>query len=245
MSFPGIPMSDEDLAKHFEASKIDAVGLVGSEVRQLIGELRYLRTAMQARSRELDEADRRAGAAERNAERLKEDAAARAVWLAKAKRDAGFSDATSFDVVWAQALPLLIDARTNKQPPAMDGMPILDNGLNSVIEGALEIVRKRDPGMVGLIHNLDRLQEWIDLYVDRAKASADAREAWDWLTNQTSFELRYYEPLYGDDDDLSREWRIYRWSGPINDRERDIVGRGLSPLLAIEDARRALGKDKA
>jgi hypothetical protein len=42
-TYPGLPMSDADLTKHYEASKRDAVDLVGSEVRQIIGELRYLR----------------------------------------------------------------------------------------------------------------------------------------------------------------------------------------------------------
>lgn len=187
---------------------------------------------------DVNEADRRAGAAEREMSHLKDAAAARATWLSKAKRDAGVSDNVSFDVVWTQALPLLIASRRGPpQPPAIDGMPVLDNGLNSVIEGALEIVRKHDPGMVGLIHNLNRLQEWIDLYLARAETPADPRASWDWLTSQTNLELRYYRPTYGDDDDPSQEWRVTRVSGPINDREWDMVGRGLSPLLAIEDAR--------
>lgn len=41
--YPGLPMSDAELSKHYEASKIDAVSLVGSEVRQIIGELRHHR----------------------------------------------------------------------------------------------------------------------------------------------------------------------------------------------------------
>lgn len=47
-SYPGLAMSDADLAKHFEASKRDVVSLVGSEVRQIIGELRHLRAALPA-----------------------------------------------------------------------------------------------------------------------------------------------------------------------------------------------------
>lgn len=53
---------------------------------------------------ERDEADRRAGAAERMAERDREAAVARSSWLAKAKDQWGVSYAVSFDVVWAQAL---------------------------------------------------------------------------------------------------------------------------------------------
>jgi hypothetical protein len=63
---------------------------------------------LMARIRELeaerDEADRRAGAAERRAAGLEETAFKRRQWLDKAKRAAGFSTDVSFDVVWAQAL---------------------------------------------------------------------------------------------------------------------------------------------
>jgi hypothetical protein len=190
---------------------------------------------------ERDDADRRAGAAERQMVELKDSAAKRRDWLDRAKEAAGFHRNVSFDRVWEQALPLLLAARQQQpQPPAIDGMPVLDNGLNSVIEGALEIVRKRDPGMHGLIHNLQRLQEWLDLYVARAKAPVNPRAAWDWLASQPSLELAYHRTVYADDDDLAREWRVSKASGSINDREWEIVGRGLSPLLAIEDARNAL-----
>jgi hypothetical protein len=47
----------------------------------------------------------------------------------------------------------------------------LDDGLRTVIEGALEIVRKRDPGMVGLIHNLERLDAWLQRYPTRGRGS--------------------------------------------------------------------------
>ena len=50
--------------------------------------------------RERDEADRRAGAAERDMERLKESAAARAQWLSRAKGQRGYDDHISFDHVW-------------------------------------------------------------------------------------------------------------------------------------------------
>lgn len=39
----GLPMSAAALAKHYEASKRDVVTLVGSEVRQIIGELQHYR----------------------------------------------------------------------------------------------------------------------------------------------------------------------------------------------------------
>lgn len=43
LPYPGSPMSERDLTLHYEASKYDEVGLVGSEVRQIIGELRHWR----------------------------------------------------------------------------------------------------------------------------------------------------------------------------------------------------------
>lgn len=64
--------------------------------------------ALQERVRRLEadlaEADRRAGAAERVNENLRESAAARSQWLSKAKREAGYDDAISFDVVWSETL---------------------------------------------------------------------------------------------------------------------------------------------
>lgn len=60
---------------------------------------------------ERDEADRRAGAAERLNARLEDDARKHRLWLAEAKKQAGFGCNTSFDVVWAQAL----DALTARQ----------------------------------------------------------------------------------------------------------------------------------
>ncbi|GJD65134.1 hypothetical protein [Methylobacterium frigidaeris] len=51
---------------------------------------------------ERDEADRRAGAAEREMASLKEEARKRRWWLDDAKRSRGYSMNTSFDVVWAE-----------------------------------------------------------------------------------------------------------------------------------------------
>lgn len=45
----------------------------------------------------------------------------------------------------------------------------LDDGIRTVIEGALELVRKHDPGMHGLIHNLDRLDQWLQRYPCRGR----------------------------------------------------------------------------
>lgn len=51
--YPGSPMSEKDMALHYEASKCDAVGLVGSEVRQLIGELRHSRKSLETQAAEI------------------------------------------------------------------------------------------------------------------------------------------------------------------------------------------------
>lgn len=52
----------------------------------------------------------------------------------------------------------------------------LDDGLRTVIEGALEIVRKRDPGMHGLIHNLERLDQWLQRYPCRGRPDTKEQE---------------------------------------------------------------------
>ncbi len=52
--------------------------------------------------RERDEADRRAGCAERKNARLQDDAAGRSEWLHRAKSEAGYHDSISFDRVWAE-----------------------------------------------------------------------------------------------------------------------------------------------
>lgn len=57
---------------------------------------------------ERDEADRRAGAAEREKESLAEACHARQSWLDKAKDQWGVDRNVSFDVVWAEALALKV-----------------------------------------------------------------------------------------------------------------------------------------
>ncbi|WP_404711545.1 hypothetical protein [Sphingomonas sp. MMS24-J13] len=150
--------------------------------------------------RERDDADRRAGAAERRSEQLAESASARELWLRQAKQDAGFSDNTSFDAVWRIALEALREKRS--QPPAIDSMPVLDNGLSTVIEGALAIVRKHDSGMSGLIFNLIRLQRWLSLYVARARAGELSPGSGDAMRNAAiaAVELAMEEPdVFGGD----------------------------------------------
>lgn len=57
-----------------------------------------------------------------------------------------------------------------------------------------------------------------------------------WFGKQRDLELYFYCPVYGDDDDQAEEWRVDRQSGPINDREWDTVGRGETPLAAVQSA---------
>ena len=55
---------------------------------------------------ERDEADRRAGAAERSLSYLQDSENARKSWLSDAKKAWGYHDNVSFDVIWAEALAL-------------------------------------------------------------------------------------------------------------------------------------------
>lgn len=70
----------------------------------------------------------------------------------------------------------------------------------------------------------------------------DAAAALAWFGEQRRMSLSHYSPMYGDDDDQSIEWRVDCESGPINDREWDIVGRGETPLAAILDAQAGSAK---
>jgi hypothetical protein len=75
-----------------------------------------------------------------------------------------------------------------------------------------------------------------------------AENALAWFGTQTNLELHHYSPVFCDDDDQSIEWRVTRVSGGYNDREWTTVGRGTTPLEAIQSARAApahpQGEDK-
>ena len=58
----------------------------------------------------------------------------------------------------------------------------------------------------------------------------------DWLAKHTNYELFYYSPYYGDDDDQDCEWRVTSVNGGINDREWTIIGRGETPYEALMNA---------
>lgn len=70
-------------------------------------------------------------------------------------------------------------------------------------------------------------------YIGQASTGDAVREALEWFSGQHRLSLQHYSPMYGDDDDQSVEWRVHRESGPINDREWEIVGRGKTALDAI------------
>ncbi len=84
-------------------------------------DVRIAADALEALAAERDEADRRAGAAERLLESLQDDARNRNSWLWKAKKDAGYDQNISFDVVWSEALAALKAARDELPlPPSIE-----------------------------------------------------------------------------------------------------------------------------
>ncbi len=60
--------------------------------------------SIHALTAERDEADRRAGAAERQIERFREQDYKHTLWNDKAKAEAGYPRNTSFDIVWKETL---------------------------------------------------------------------------------------------------------------------------------------------
>lgn len=67
----------------------------------------------------------------------------------------------------------------------------------------------------------------------RAEVAHALCEALEWFSGERRLSLQHHAPMYGDDDDQSVEWRVLRESGPINDREWDIIGRGDTAPAAI------------
>ena len=85
----------------YAAERIEALGVHLSNVQLECDKLEL----------ERDEADRRAGAAERHLAQAQNSIEARVGWLRRAKRDAGYDDSISFDVVWNDALKALLEQR--------------------------------------------------------------------------------------------------------------------------------------
>lgn len=50
-----------------------------------------------------------------------------------------------------------------------EGIEALDDGLRAAINAAVEVVRQHDPGRNGLIHNLERLDQWLQRYPHRGR----------------------------------------------------------------------------
>jgi hypothetical protein len=90
----------------------------------------------------------------------------------------------------------------------------------------------------------DALKAALALAAEAALAT-DAQAAWAWLEAHRDLQLEWYCPVYGDDEDDAHEWRVYRESGSINDREFELVGVGETPMLAVASARLTLeAKDR-
>lgn len=89
-------------------SLLDRAGLLKqiraleARAREIAAERDEARAAIASAEAERDEADRRAGAAERRSANLEKSDVLRSQWLARAKRERGYPDATSFDTVWAE-----------------------------------------------------------------------------------------------------------------------------------------------
>jgi hypothetical protein len=57
--------------------------------------------------------------------------------------------------------------------PAPMELELLDDGMRTAAKYALEVVRKYEPGRSGLIHNLGRLEEFLDRYPARFEPPVD------------------------------------------------------------------------
>jgi hypothetical protein len=79
------------------------------EVAALSAQLAFERAVCMTAKTERDEADRRAGAAERVLDSYEEERVARMNWLDEAKKAAGYDRNTSFDEVWTKALSALLE----------------------------------------------------------------------------------------------------------------------------------------
>jgi hypothetical protein len=82
-------------------------------------------------------------------------------------------------------------------------------------------------------------------YIEAALNTKDIEDLalLDWMAERTNIELFCHTPVYGDDDDLSVEWRVTQVNGGVNDREWTVIGKGATPAAAIRAALNA--KDAA
>lgn len=106
----GRTLTAEEVA-HWSAIAVGAKGhdLIASAntICRFAATVQSLSRRLEEARKERDEADRRAGAAERELADANDSIGKRKRWLRDAKRDAGYHDNTSFDVVWVDALAAL------------------------------------------------------------------------------------------------------------------------------------------
>lgn len=69
-------------------------------------------------------------------------------------------------------------------------------------------------------------------------------DALGWLGQHRNAQLYWYGHIYGDDDREPEEWRVDLERGSINDREWETVGRGETPLAAIQSAMKSKEQSK-
>ncbi len=86
----------------------------GMSLADAAAELIALQAANEQLQATVNEADRRAGAAERQLESERDTNQRRDSWMRTAKQEAGYGNNTSFDVVWAEALAALLEVRKQK-----------------------------------------------------------------------------------------------------------------------------------
>lgn len=96
-------------------------------------------------------------------------------------------------------------------------------------------------GLCAGSHNLAALTEQQPttstlLAASQPASMPEGEQALAWLAEHQNLELHHYMPVYGDDDDDAFEWRVTKVSGPINDREWDTIGKGETPLAALQAA---------
>lgn len=88
----------------------------------------------------------------------------------------------------------------------------------------------KELGYPSLTEALEALDEY-----QSASPSGQLRkavEAWAWI-DKRDLDLTFDYP---DEEGGEGEWRVYRISGNINDREWDVIGSGATPLEAVTNA---------
>lgn len=89
----------------------DGAHFHGKDLRDLTRNISKTLEAIDELTEERDEADRRAGAAERQLERYRDWERKHKLWLTEAKESLGYTDRMSFDIVWAEARDALLELR--------------------------------------------------------------------------------------------------------------------------------------